>query len=372
MKYDNTILFIGPVPPPTTGQSFAFQQVYENYKGSKRLVNLNYTEVSTIQKVLTLLKCLIQIFFIATTDKKVKLSYFSCAVTKDGNVRDIVIINILALFNIKIVNHIHGSGFDNLIKSLSGLHQRLAIKAFQKVDTSIVLMEAMRKEFELFKETMNIRVVENFYDPLIDKYATNHKENTDEINIIYFSNLMYTKGIAFLLQAFESLTTKYPNLRLHIAGHILGDGEITKEKMKDILNGYLAKYDTIQYHGLVKGEEKAKFLFKGDIFVLPTFYFREAFPISIIEAMRCGNAIITTRHNYLEYIVNEDQGKLIPIKSADAIEDAVVLYLKNADLLLSHQNYNTNFAKSNYTLEKYISKVLAIFESTLEDSVVNS
>jgi len=369
---ESTVLFVGPVPPPTTGQSFAFQQVYINYPGNKKLINLNYTEGSSIRKSFILLKCVLQAFLVAATNKKVKLAYFSCAVTKSGNLRDIIFLSIFSFFGIKIVNHLHGSGFDHLIKSLSTYQRTLAIKAFNKVDTSIVLMEAMRKEFDLFQKTMNIYVVENFYDPTIDTYEvpeTVDVKEKENINIIYFSNLMYSKGAPLLLEAFVKLKKKYPQIELNIAGHILDDEGMSKDKMTNLVNRYLNEHDNIYYHGLVRGREKADFLFKGDIFVLPTFYFREAFPISIIEAMRCGNLIITTRHNYLENVVNENKGELITPKSVSAIYNAIEKYILHKKLLKEKQLYNVEFAKKHYALEAFVQNVFNTFDKTLEKSV---
>ena len=41
--------------------------------------------------------------------------------------------------------------------------------------------------------------------------------------------------------------------------------------------------------------------------------------------MRTGNAIITTRHNYLEEIITSKNGILIPTHSVEEIIDAVSL-----------------------------------------------
>ncbi|MGK0366738.1 MAG: glycosyltransferase involved in cell wall biosynthesis, partial [Saprospiraceae bacterium] len=96
------------------------------------------------------------------------------------------------------------------------------------------------------------------------------------------------------------------------------------------------------------------FLMSGDIFILPTFYKSEAFPISILEAMRCGCVILTTKHNYLPYILSGKNGTLIEIQNQDKLLKALQFYARNPEKMYQIQRMNVQTAKNIYTPKKYI------------------
>ncbi len=76
------------------------------------------------------------------------------------------------------------------------------------------------------------------------------------------------------------------------------------KEVKKIFKKKIKNNNHIVYLGKTFGEDKVILLQKSDIFVLPTYYKSEAFPISIIEAMACENAIVTTNYKYLPDVVS--------------------------------------------------------------------
>ena len=107
--------------------------------------------------------------------------------------------------------------------------------------------------------------------------------------------------------------------------------------------------DRIFYLGGVTGAKKTKILLESSVFVLPTFYKTEAFPITIIEAMRFGNAIVTTSHNYLSDIISVKNGRLIPVKSSSALIDAVLSLFLNKNEMVAIQHFNVEESKRRYS-----------------------
>jgi glycosyltransferase involved in cell wall biosynthesis len=78
--------------------------------------------------------------------------------------------------------------------------------------------------------------------------------------------------------------------------------------------------------------------------------------------MATGNAIVTTKHNYLEKIISEKHGETIQIKDSSQIVDSIKKLFTDHQKLQVIQNNNLMLSKS-FTLENHLSKLLKIFNS---------
>ena len=90
--------------------------------------------------------------------------------------------------------------------------------------------------------------------------------------------------------------------------------------------------------------------------------FPEAYPISILEAMATGNAIITTRHNYLEKIISEKQGGTIKIKDSSQIVSLIKKLFSDQQKLQIIQKNNLMQSKK-YNLDNHLSHLHKIIRN---------
>ena len=80
---------------------------------------------------------------------------------------------------------------------------------------------------------------------------------------------------------------------------------------------------SIEYPGEVK--DPVEFYHKCSVFVLPSYY-REGLPRTILEAMACGRAVITTDWpGCREPIEDGVNGYLVPVKNSDALSEKMEL-----------------------------------------------
>jgi glycosyltransferase involved in cell wall biosynthesis len=348
------ILLVGPLLPPVHGQSLAFTRFVESINEDKKIVvNINLEDKNKLGKVFATFKTLFLIFLKAVFIKY-DVVYFTCSRSMLGSVKDIVLINLVSLKGVRVVNHLHGSDFKEFLDSSPKWYQKILLKSYKKVDTSIVLLESMRAQFSDFPD-MKVEVVPNFYDKDLGKKLVEKEEN--KINLVYLSNIMNSKGIFELIEAFESLCKKHNNIYLNIAGGYIADEYMSIDEVREKFQNKISNNDKITYMGKTFGIEKVKLLQSSDIFVLPSYYKSEAFPISIIEAMACGNAVVTTNYKYLPDVVSDKNGMLVEIKSVDSLVDGIECLLKDTDRLREMQKYNEHEAKNNYSLNKYISNL---------------
>lgn len=351
------ILLMGPISPPFTGQSVVFTSVVSSIQMTENVVLINISnKESIISGIILCLRIICAVIF-----KKIDTIYFTCSRTFAGSIRDAVMLFCARIKNIRVVNHLHGSDFKSFYSKLPDWYKKVIFWTYSGIETSIVLIEGMEEQFDLFPLMKKV-VVKNCYSKDMECLPTIKERNNDIINILFLSNIMRSKGIIHLLDACDELFLKYENISLNIAGEIQRDSTSTFEEIKaDFLERLMklqAKYPKrINYLGVCKGKKKNALLWESDIFILPTFYITEAFPISILEAMRSGNYIISTKYKYIPQIVTKNIGKLIEPESTTAIINAFDEVLCKLDELKCVQNYNIDFAKKNYDENRFLNEI---------------
>ena len=355
------VLFVGPYPPPVHGQSNAFKMAFDQYKFSKYLISQNFEKFPKSYKLFSTFRVFglyIKSFF----DFSIDVIYLSGSRSFLGAFKDVVLISIFKLRGIPIINHIHAANYDQFLNSLPLLVKPFYLYAFKKVDVFICLLEEMQHEFLEFSSRSKTFVVHNFYDPIIDKVEVVIPKHNNVVIISYFSNLMFSKGIFILLDAFELIHKHDLNIELHIAGGFSDDEFMTRKEVQIKFEEYLKKNTKIKYFGSVYENQKIQFLLNSDIFVLPTFYKSEAFPISILEAMRTGSCIITTQHHYLPNLISERNGQCVKSKSVIDLSNAIHFYLDRPELLKAIQEYNIKYATESFNVSFYFEKIDQVIE----------
>jgi len=267
------------------------------------------------------------------------------------------------LKSMKIVNHIHGSDFWEFTKQ-KGLLGNIIRFSYKNIDHTILLLEEMQEQLMLFPNS-KFSIIPNCYSEDFEKYEISEEIDVcksidnEYVIITYVSNIIFSKGIFYLLDSVEAVLEMGLRVRLKIAGDFVSDDFLSKEKIRQIFTERILnindKYrDSIEYVGVVSGLEKYRLLSESSIFILPSFYKSEAFPISIIEAMRMGNAIITTNYRYLPCVINSLNGKIVEPKNVREIVSSICELISDRNLLNSIQKHNIEIAKEKYSQRIYI------------------
>ena len=134
-------------------------------------------------------------------------------------------------------------------------------------------------------------------------------------------------------------------LELSIYGNILPDGYMSKKKLERIVEYYDSNYEHIHYYGSVNKNDVNKVLRNHDVFVLPTFFTSEAFPISVLEAIDNNCFVILAKSARLTEIFDEFHISWVEPQSTASIQSA----LQNTDFKESDLIKNRQLLKSKYT-----------------------
>lgn len=352
-------LFFGPYPNPITGQSISFKEVYDSFLDKKLLVNTTkYESNKVLNNIYSIIKSTYYLIF-----KRINVVYFTCSRNKTSAVKDLWLILLASFFKIKIINHLHGKDFKHHLNSYK-YYRKQVFSIYKKINISIVLLPSMKEEFSQFKN-MNIEVVENCYSSEYSNLEVDLSRKKNQI--LYLSNLIYSKGILVFLDALKDILTN-TETKVYIAGKPMADDYMSDEEIK---NAFFTKLKILEkdfpervfYVGLAKGNEKLKLLEESSIFILPTFYKTEALPISIIEAMRFGNAVVTTNHNYLADVISSKNGRLVNTNDETCLKNAIIELLQNKEKLKENQFHNIKEAKSTYDPAVFNNKIYKILNN---------
>lgn len=170
------------------------------------------------------------------------------------------------------------------------------------------------------------------------------------INLLYVGYLRHEKGIEYLIRAIDLI--KHSNVVCKLT--IIGDGEKRKE-LEDLVHA-LHLNECIEFLGYIPvGDALFAEYTKADVFVLPSI--SEGTPRVLLEAMSHGVAVVATETGGIPFTVqDEENGLLVPIKSAEKIAEALIRLRDNKELYLNIIKNGYASAHEN-TIEHHVKDV---------------
>lgn len=155
----------------------------------------------------------------------------------------------------------------------------------------------------------------------------------DEPTILFVGRLEERKGIRYLIAAMPAIVRQVPSAKLVVVGadtnNGVGGGSVLKELQKELAAAGLVEKVTFVPH--VPLSEVANYYRAADVCVVPSLY--ENAPYTCIEAMSCGKAVVVTdAGGTREYVENGVSGLVVPARDSQALEQAIVRLLKDAEL----------------------------------------
>jgi glycosyltransferase involved in cell wall biosynthesis len=383
MKQVKKILIIAPLPPPYNGQSIASEtlvksKISELY--NVRTINIG-SEGRTgksgqfeFGRMLQIIKYTLQLFYELVAYKP-DLVYITIAQSTLGFLRDFVFIFLISSFKKKCVIHLHGGNFRNFYENSPRFLKSAIRYSLRRVDKVIVLTESLKAIFNGLVEPKKLRVI---YNCVQDEYIPSQNEidlklqkiakrrKSDVFKVLYLSNLIPSKGYFDVLQASKIIQKKQLPINFLFAGAWMDQKE--KKNAEKFVNKNSLK--NVKFLGVITGKSKKELLLECDIFTLPTYYYNEGLPISILEAMAAGLTIITTNYRGISSVVTEgDNGFFVHAKSPLEIAEKIIQIYENPDLQLSIAENNFKKAIAKFTKEKYEQSFINLFEEVLDQQM---
>lgn len=366
---------IGPLPPVIHGQSEAFEvfvrsaalrEAFDIY-----IVDLNTVNFSLIKKIIYILyryAAFMYNFLISPPD----VVYISFGRGRYSFKRDGLFLKHIIEKHIPIIAHYHGGDIPLLLKELNEKEILKVRHMFSNYQRVIVLGKYFIDDLSGLVDTDKIRIVPNCFrmpDDLNLQQFDKINNRSGDLCVLYLSNVNPDKGFFEVLEGIAILKQKGLRIKFTFVGSFISDERYTKEELKartDKILKELEIEDIVTIKGPLYGSLKWKEYIRADIFVLPTYYRCEGLPISIIEAMAGGCAIITTTHRGIRDLIEDGkEGYFVSPGSAQDIAEKIGSLCANPGKLLEMKKAAKNKAFAYYYEERHVKSIVGVINEVV-------
>lgn len=190
----------------------------------------------------------------------------------------------------------------------------------------------LKKELEDFYRFKNVDTFPNFrffeFNPIRSK--------SDKLRIVFMARINKLKGLDWIFELAEYIAKNKLENKLCITfygPYYEGDKQYFDENV--------AKYSFVEYKGVLQPDVIHETLSHYDVMLLPTHYYTEGLPGSVVDAYIAGIPVIVSewKHSH-EFIDDNKSGFIVPFNEGQKqMIDKVMLLVKDRSLLYKMQNY---------------------------------
>ena len=161
-----------------------------------------------------------------------------------------------------------------------------------------------------------LRIFQNGY------YAfDNVQKLSKEIVFLFNATWIPRKGTSLMVRVFNSVLTKYPHVKLLLAGTKLPEEEVRKSFSPDVQRG-------IQVIASFEREQEPEIYRAANVFVMPTFF--EGQSVALTQAMALGLCPVTTSNCGQKDLINHGyNGLLFATGDADGFSSQIIDLINN-------------------------------------------
>lgn len=164
-------------------------------------------------------------------------------------------------------------------------------------------------------------------------------------HFLLIARLLGDKGVREFAQAAKRTRALYPQARFSLVGWLDENPDAIAQSELDAW----VQTGTLDFLGHLSDVRPA--IEACSVYVLPSY--REGTPRTVLEAMAMGRAVITTNApGCRETVVDGDNGFLVPVKSVDALAEAMVRFITDPTLAARMGQRGRQLAEDKYDVHK--------------------
>jgi glycosyltransferase involved in cell wall biosynthesis len=206
---------------------------------------------------------------------------------------------------------------------------------------------------EIFKLKTNIKVLYNS----IEVTAKTEQKRTDNF-VLFTGTLVKKKGVFSLMQAWNIVAKKHPDVRLVM----LGKGNI--ENLKKLLDPEIV--NTVEFMGHLPKFQLMKLLETATLSIFPSY--TEAFSLAILESMSTGcPTIYSVRSSGIEVIDDGVNGFLIDPDNIEQIAEKIDLLINDEHLRTRIGIAGREVILNKFEIRDSVKKHIAFYQEVIDN-----
>jgi glycosyltransferase involved in cell wall biosynthesis len=235
--------------------------------------------------------------------------------------RKIVIADLARSLGIPYVIHLHGGEYPEFWDSTPAWLSKRIRALFENAAQVIVLGQVWSDFVKDRAPGASSRVV--VVPNATKRPVAAHVGGGDKVHILFLGKIGERKGVPQLGEALHRMRS-IPGWKATIAGN--GDVAAARKRA-----GELGIADRVAIPGWVDSAGVTDLITHADVLVLPSFV--ENLPMSVIEGMGAGLAVVTTPVGAVEDIITDgESGLLVPPGDVDALTNALTRVVEDSHL----------------------------------------
>jgi glycosyltransferase involved in cell wall biosynthesis len=275
---------------------------------------------------------------------------------KGSTVRKLIVAGLARTLGVATILHLNGSSYDQYWSSAGHFLNWAITQMFRKADR-IIVTGTLWRDFvasRLPEAAGRIMVLPN----AVPRPALPHAGAGGTVQILFLGRLGQRKGVPQLVEALHRISD-LPRWNAVLAG----DGEVEATRAE------VARLDLasrVSVNGWLGPDEVAKLLAASDILTLPSF--DENLPMSVIEAMAAGLAVVTTPVGAVEDIITHGEtGLLVRPGNARELADALRQLILDAPLRTRLGKAAEAVHRARLDIVPYVEQLAAIWKEVADE-----
>ena len=269
-----------------------------------------------------------------------------------STVRKVLMCRLATMLNIPYIVHLHGSRFRAFYQNVGRMGRREILGMFDRAARIVVLGAVWRTFVTELSPNLSDRV-----DILPNATRSPPSIGSREdrpVCVLFLGKVGKRKGVPQLVEAFSRLCDT-PGW----VGIIAGDGEVEPTQAEIERRGMTSR---VTLTGWVAPAQVEAYLAKADILVLPSF--DENLPMSVIEAMGYGLAVVATPVGAVaDIITHNETGLLVPTGDSERLADAVGLLIGDPAMRERLGIKARAFHREHLNIDSYLPRLVTIWRA---------
>lgn len=350
------VLFIGPQFKNGRGGMATVLTTYARHIKDFKFIATYNGNYSLLINIIYFINSLLCIAWKLLSDRTIDIVHIHSASRGSFYRMYIVFIVTKFIFGKKIIFHIHGGGFQVFYNEANKSIKKLIRHLLRKTDVLICLSEKWYRYLKDHFEIKKLYILNNPVEPPFPANLPIHQNS--KIQLLFLGRIEKEKGVFDLL---EVILKHQDDFKDKITLFLGGNGDTIK--LKDVIKKN--KLDEfIKYEGWVNGKQKHQLLSICDVFILPSYF--EGLPVSILEAMSYGAAIIASNVGGIPEVVKDNEnGFLIEPGDTTRLKLCLDILIGDPFTIQRMKGSSRNKVKSYYT-SNILAKLGEIYSETLK------